>query len=293
MPEGPEVRSMATQLAHEIEGTYLHSFDILGGQFRKETRRPSHLKSFQQSLPLQVLHVSSYGKHVWIYFETSWTAHITFGMSGTFRTEPYLHHNHLRLIGSKEKYDDMNAMGIYTIYYNDIRRFGTWNFYPDMMTAIKQRETLGIDLFQEPPPTFSELIQPWFYREKWMKGTIADALMTQEIYAGFGAYLVAETLYRHAIHPCSLVYRLFIHDNTLLTKLYWTGRQLAKLSYEYGGASLHTFRTISGKRGNFQDILQVYGKTRDPYGYEVHKVRIKQGRRIQYVPVMQPICDVL
>lgn len=276
MPEGPEVKLICDGFKHYLLYSYLQQFNVLGGQFLKDSKKPLYLQEFQNSLPLKILDAQTHGKFMWINFEHNWSAMVTFGMSGNFRLHnSNLKHAHLELISSNGQ----------KIYYHDIRRFGSWNFVKTDGKELNQKiQNLGLDILTPQPYDKNHIFQAFYQKNKYQNWQIASALMSQEILAGVGAYITAESLYYNRIHPHLKVKDLSQDD---LFLLYQSIFQLAHQAYQDGGASLYTYTGIQGDQSNFKEQLQIYAKSHDPFGYPVHSIKISGGRSIQYVPDLQ------
>lgn len=287
MPESAEVRLIRNGFADRVVGKYLGEFNILGGQFLNKSKKPTCLEEFQNELPLKVLSAKTRGKFCWINFENNWTAMVTFGMSGNFRIDTSdpksFKHNHIEIKYSQDIDSDTDKFQ--TIYYHDIRRFGTWNFVKTDGSELKLKlDNLGLEILTKAKLDYDTLVSKFKSKTKYKNWTIAGALMSQEILAGPGAYIVAESLYACQTHPNILIRNLT--DNQLY-QIYRKCRLVALTAYKNSGASLYTYTGISGDKSSYKDKLQIYGKNVDGEGHRVDKIKIKGGRTIQYVPHVQ------
>lgn len=295
MPEGPEVRVITDQLNKLFSKITLGctGIEILGGRFLKK-QEPSIIK-FNKVLkeskrPAYIKGVYCKGK--FIYFELS---HLnlpvyffsTLGMTGEWSKERNKHSSlalHLDSVG-----------GSSTLYFNDIRHFGTFKVgtKKDLEKKLKK---LGPDMLSA-PCSFDE-----FKSKILMVGknkTICQILMDQGIFSGIGNYIKCEALYRSGISPhrgCFSFkegfYPIIEHDSTQfteqeLTLLYTAIQEIMQESYKMQGASLITYKTMDGSEGGFQNFLQVYGKEICPKGHRVRRETTADGRTTHWVPEVQ------
>jgi len=257
MPEIGEVRIIADNITHLIDGKILTKIEILTPGY-KQTKKINELNA---SLPQVVCSISTKGKFTYIELKDGNAIGIGLGMTGNIRIEPTPEHCHLKIC-YKDKDNDNDAGKHF--YYYDVRRFGRWEYLSKDELNHKLSE-LGSDLIHE-TLTDKQIITA-FRRKNTMN--ICKVLMDQKVIAGVGAYIKSEILYHSKIHPLAKV--INIPDESII-KLYQEAQKIALNSYYAGGASLYTFTGIDGKKSDFKNTLVVYGKARDPNGYEVIRI---------------------
>jgi len=189
----------------------------------------------------------------------------TLGMTGAFA--PRSKHSALKF-----KFDNGN------VYFNDPRRFGTFRIFNENELNTKLN-SLGWDMLQQEPP--NNLIQ---YVKKFNKLTVSELLMNQNIQSGIGNYAKSEACYAAKILPTRLVSSL---SNEEILHLYKEAKNILKISYQQGGATIKSFADMYGNIGKFFDQFKVYGKKSDPLGNNVIRILTKDKRSTFYVDEIQ------
>lgn len=226
--------------------------------------------------PLKVKSHKVHGKFCWIELDQGWYIAFTFGMTGGIYYEPTdkILANHAKWTEksiTKSEYTKhfhikFEASDGSCFYFGDPRQFGTVTISNDKNALNKKLKQLGPDMFSHTPITNQQFIAA-------MRGynhqNICKVLMDQKAISGVGNYIKAECLYAACINPWALVSD--ITDDTLII-LYDAIRQITKLAYGKRGASLYTYTGSSGEKGGFQEVLKVYGKTKDPNGLQISHI---------------------
>lgn len=267
MPEGPEVKRMAMNLAERIEGKVLEVADVLGGKWIKNPI--PNISDFKENLPSKVLNVNVKGKSIQIYLENGWTIWNTLGMSGGWRDVQGKHsHFKLKVIDGK------------TVWFEDVRRFGNIIFIKTEQELQKRLNNIGPDLLNENVDIemFSSVIR------KAKRRAICKVLMDQKCFGGIGNYLKAEILYRAKISPWRICSDLT--DEEILG-LYKFSILVIKKSFEQGGATLATYTDMNGNKGEFVFSFHVYMKDKCPLGFDVRREITPDGRTTHWVPEVQ------
>ncbi len=116
--------------------------------------------------------------------------------------------------------------------------------------------------------------------EKKKRGKIKQVLMDQNFIAGIGNIYASEILFDARIHPEEDVSRLNKED---LKKIYNATRKILNKSIEMKGDSFSDFRNLSGEKGGFQNLVQVYQREGEECPYCGGRVKkIKQGGRSSF-----------
>lgn len=262
MPEGPECRIFTSQLNKAFANQSIQNIEIIGGRYLKEP-----ISKFNQLIfPLTNTKFDCRGKFLyWQFDNTDEVFFITLGMAASF--------------GPKSKHSAIKfTFEGGDIYWNDIRRFGTFKI-SDTIGLNKKLNSLGWDILQEPIP--GDILT---LTRKFKNKTVAELLMNQKISAGIGNYIKNEGCYRAKILPTRLVSSL--SDNEILT-LYQESKLVAIEAYTLGGATIKTFADMHGNTGKFFDKFQIYGKKTDPLGNPVTKILTRDGRSTFYVEGIQ------
>lgn len=270
MPEGPEVRVIADQLAKEIKGKVLTSFDVIGGRF--VNLPPDGIEHFKKELPVKLTAVNCKGKFIWFTFGNSWYLFNTLGMTGCWGTEQEKH------AAVRLTFEDGS-----NIFFMDPRHFGTIKFAYGSNVLQDKLESLGLDLLdigltkKDASGVFKKKIQN-------SNATLAEILMNQKIFSGVGNYLKAEALYRAKVSPWRKGKSLS-DDECLALLQHATDIMVA--SYKDGGTTIATYKNFEGEVGHYSSKLLVYGKTIDPLGNTVKSEETPDKRTTWWVPKVQ------
>jgi formamidopyrimidine-DNA glycosylase len=119
------------------------------------------------------------------------------------------------------------------------------------------------------------------------KGKIKQVLMDQNFIVGIGNIYASEILFSSGIHPEEDVSKL---DDSDLKKIYSSMQKILNKSIELKGDSFSDFRTISGEKGGFQTIVNVYGREGEKCfkcGEKIKRI-VQGGRSSFYCPKCQP-----
>ena len=266
MPEGPEVRLVTDGLAKTIVGHKIVSAEILSGRYAK--KQPDGWDVLQGSLPLDVKSTDCKGK--FIYSELSGGKFLlsTLGMTGSWSSR-LTKHSRLKFV-----LDDGG-----TVYFNDIRNFGTVKLINSRSLLDKKLNELGPDMLS------GDVSDDVFIRSiRRYNKTLAEVLMDQKIICGVGNYLKAECLYFSRLSPHRLTSTL---SDAELKNLNSVIKKVIKTSYETGGATIYTFSSYDGDKGDYTKRFAVYNQTQDPLGHEVKRETTRDGRTTFWVPTIQ------
>ena len=173
-----------------------------------------------------------------------------------------------------------------SLQFNDTRALGTLAFYHDKQKN-KWQKKLGLE----------PLSQDWQMEKlksllQKSRLDIKSLLMDQKKIAGIGNIYVNEILFHSGIHPQQ-------RSNTLLDKqikkLFKNTPQNLNLAINNMGTSLgdraSNYRSVYNIKGEFQNILAVYGREGEPCPKcAAPIIRIKQkGRSSYFCQVCQPL----
>lgn len=240
----------------------------VGGRFVKQP-----IDSLEKLKNVKVSGVRCRGKVLVIDFESGISAISTLGMSGVWtRNVP----KHVALTLHVEH---PPTRGMLPVYYGDQRRFGNF-VVVDSRAATSRLDSLGWDPLLEP----GAYGKTTFPRMKYTKWKVADVLLKQDVFAGVGNYIRAEAMYRAKLNPNKIILNM---PDRLWHPLCEAVESVMRESYSRGGATLQTFYDGDGNRGDQVDFLEVYGKTHDPHGNPVERMKDKSGRTVWWVPGVQ------
>ena len=266
MPEGPEVKRMALSLQERLEGEIITEAQVLGGKWIKTP--PKGIAGFIEALPLRVEKISVKGKAIQILLENGWSIWNTLGMSGGWRD-----------VRTRHAHFQFSTQGGRTVWFDDIRRFGTLIFMHDESELSRRLKGIGPDML-DPDTTLLDFQKAISHR----RIPICRALMDQKILGGVGNYIKAEALYRARISPHRICSELTLEE---LQRLYDVTRWIMAKSLEQGGATFSTYSDMDGGEGSFPFYFHVYMKSACPLGYPVLREETEDGRTTHWVPQIQ------
>jgi DNA-formamidopyrimidine glycosylase len=267
MPEGPEVKRNTDFLDKMLGGKLIEEISILSGRYEKH----GPFKGYEDMIayPRIVTEVCCKGKFIYFKFQDGTSLWSTLGMSASWQKQKTTHSR----VQIKTNYGN-------TVFFNDIRNFGTLKFV-DTTKALKDKlNTLGPDVLGSYVDT--ELFKSRLDRKpKW---TIAKALMNQSVVSGIGNYLKAEILYASKISPHRLCKDLTQEE---IAEIAQNSFNITKASYQSGGATISTYRDENNKKGLYSRRFMVYNHKVDPKGNKVIKETTTDKRSTYWVPEIQ------
>lgn len=222
------------------------------------------------------------GKFMYWTLANDWFVWSTYGMTGqwvisTSGTSP----KHTSFTFYLSSSDDIESMTVTSaVHFRDPRHFGTVKFSRGQEALDAKLATLGPDMLSDPPSheLFRERIR--FRSTK----TLAEAVMDQYVISGVGNYIRSEALWLARISPWRLIDSL--KDEEIET-LRLSIVDIMSRSYAAGGTSFSTYKNVDGSLGNFQNKLQVYGRSLDSFGNVVIKEKDTNDRTVHWVPLLQ------
>ena len=269
MPEGPEVRRTTDGLAERFLNKEIEFLEFGTGRYSKKD--PAGYTDFCEALPKLVTGVSCKGKFIYFLFADGSSLWNTLGMSGYWSSRPG---NHCRAA--------LTTTDHWTMFYNDMRNFGTFKYVTSQEELNKKLSSLGPDLL-------SEDVSLEVFRQSLLKGRrsqkpISQLLMDQSVVSGIGNYLKAEILYSTRISPHRLCKDITEEE---MQSLLHASRSIMRLSYESGGATIKNYKSTSGKNGVYTRRFAVYNQKIDPLGHTVVREKTADKRTTHWVPELQ------
>jgi len=272
MPEGAETKRFVDQLNQVLKGKSLSKIKILSGRYAKHGN-PDGLQYFEKLLPLKVEEISCKGKFIyWKFKDTESNMWNTLGMSGSWSLNPS--HKRVEFVFSD------SAIIHQSIYFSDIRNFGTIKFSSSKQELKKKLESIGPDMLSN-PPTIDEFR---LIMSSQSSKNICKTIMDQSVISGVGNYVKAESLYLSRISPHRSCSSLSILE---VESLYNAIRSVLTESYASGGSTLQTYKDLYGNVGSYSGRFLVYGKRVDPIGNPVCTTETLDGRTTHWVPSIQ------
>jgi formamidopyrimidine-DNA glycosylase len=252
MPEGPELRHSRDVLRKHVQGKSIVRLNV-SPTGRYKTNYPVGMQEAVNDLPLKVTDISVKGKFMWWTLQgqsSTWFMWITYGMSGQWST---LDKKHTSFVVEHDAGK---------LYFVDPRRFGTIKFVSSASELAKKLSSLGPDILAETPLT------PELFAERILRkpNSFISALWLSKI-----------SPWRH---PEDL-------RAEEIMELYTNVLSVAKNSYESGGATIHTYKSVDDDTGGFSSRFVVYGRKLDADGNPVIREEGPGGRTIHWAPNRQ------
>lgn len=197
-----------------------------------------------------------------------------FGMSGTVRIEEKnvtrRKHDHVELT-----LDDGRVLR-----FNDPRRFGSVEVqlcgadgWPECLAKI------GVEPLSE--AFIGEVL---FKASRKRKLSVKELLMDNAIVTGIGNIYAAETLFACGIRPQTTASLLTHAQCDALAR---EAKRILSMAIEWGGTTVHDFKSVDGSEGKFVQKLKIYGQGVCPQcGTKVAKT-VLGGRTSWYCPKCQ------
>ena len=256
MPELPEVEVVKKSLRQSIYGLKIKSIEIRN-KFLRYKIDEKLMKKMNKS---KVLSVSRRSKYILIKLNNGYTIIIHLGMTGKiiiedlnkkkYRTSFYYKtadnnpiHDHLIL----KFYNSI------LLIYNDVRKFGFIKiFKTDKLYQMSHFKKLG-------PEPLSKKFNFNYVKKKIKKRKIflKDFLMNQTFVAGLGNIYVNEAIFLSKINPKLKVNNI---SNKKISVIVSNIKKILKKAIFEGGSSIKNFNDTKGKKGNFQQFFNVYGR---------------------------------
>ncbi|HIL98405.1 MAG TPA: hypothetical protein EYG51_21225, partial [Pseudomonadales bacterium] len=114
MPEGPEVRKYAMDLAKRVSGRTLQEVRLLSGRYL--SKPPGGLEGLRSDLPIDIVGTGAHGKFLYWILKDEHSIWNTLGMSGRWSPD-------------QGKYSRVQfVLNDGNVFFDDIRNFGTLKF---------------------------------------------------------------------------------------------------------------------------------------------------------------------
>jgi formamidopyrimidine-DNA glycosylase len=290
MPEVCEVALTAEILNSKLKGKTFIAIEFSSGRYGAGRKKPEGFSDFQKSLPLKVKKINSKGKFMWfeLFDENNpnadhWFIWSTFGLTGMWSFNPQKF--------ERLEIELQSANNKFSIYYSDMRNFGTFKFSQDKDLLDKKLTELGSDILKDEDINFSSIT-------KYKKPIVAILMDQKKIGSGIGNYLVAEVLYKAKISPHRICTTL---NESEIEKLTYYIKYMVKLCYLEGGTEYmghlidettkiprkNYHPNIHIKKKDAKFIFSVYRQQHDPLGNKVKAEKILKNRTTYWVPNIQ------
>lgn len=273
MPELPEVETICRTLGPLIRGRRIAAVEVLEPRLRNPISRDFALHLQGRT----VLDLERRGKYilVWLEGEMAWISHL--GMSGKliYMNDERPRERHDRVIVS---FEDAGEVRLY-----DPRRFGLSVAIPlSALATWPQIRDLGID------PLDREFDGRYLHSVACKsRRRIRDLLMDQRVVAGLGNIYCSEILFRAGVRPTRRAWKV---GRKLTGRIAEVAPALLREAIRWRGTSFSDYRDGEDRKGEFQNLLQVYnreGRDCPVCSDKIKKVRVG-NRSVFYCPGCQP-----
>ena len=280
MPEGPEVKIMTQGLQKNLQGKTLNAIVILGGRYLKKS--PDNFLEFNKLLPTKILEIGCKGKFIWFKFKDDWTMWCTLGMTGGWKINKEKHsHIEFNITHQTDKDIQVSNYETFSIWFTDMRNFGTIKFSNSQKEFQKKLKSIGPDILSDDSFTVEQFIK---IIRKHNKHSLPKVLMNQCIVSGIGNYLKAEALYDAKISPHRKLEDITDEE---LTSLFTSIRTIITNSFKARGATIKNYSDINNNKGQYIFEFQVYNQKKDKNGYKVIKELTNDKRQTHWVKEVQ------
>ncbi len=170
-----------------------------------------------------------------------------------------------------------------TLHFQDVRRFGRlWALDPAAEDAFFDARGMG-------PEPFGPEFTPEYLRGalRGRRAPLKSFLTDQRRIAGVGNIYADEALFRARLHPLRAAGSVGPRE---AQRLHAAVLETLQAGIDHEGSSIESFIDPAGRRGSFQEILNVYQRTGEPCrvcGTIVERV-VVGGRGTHYCPRCQP-----
>lgn len=283
MPEGPEVARIAESLDRHLSGK--HIIRIIMTNTSRYYSKGGFIG--KQHLKFGLIIVKIWARAKKIIFQLKDNEGRIFYMLSFLSMEGHwLQHKtkHTALIFDVGSVWEEGGVSKYkyekTMYYEDSRRFGTFQVFSTMEELKHAFKSIGPDLLHE--SITIEHYMDVIKQKKLNNKEISWFLLKQEYFSGIGNYIKSEVMYISKLNPNRIIGTL---TNDEISILYKASLYVINLAYQQNGLTLSTYVDPDGNSGQYQPL--VYNKKVDPYGNLITKSEFSDKRGTYWVPIVQ------
>jgi len=283
MPELPEVQTIVNALNNKIKNQTIINF---WSDWEKNIK--CGVKFLKQKIKNQkIINARRIGKHIIIDLGNAYSIIIHLKMTGhlllknnqnknnqffTDKVNQYIHH--IFFLKNKNNLE-----------FSDLRKFGWINLVKtDEVENQKEIKKLGIDATS---PKLSFLIFNKILDSK-PNQLIGLLLLNQDLISGIGNIYRSEILSVAQVNPLTKIKDIKLGERK---KIFLATKKILKKAIKMRGTSDSDYRSIDGKPGEFQNVLQVYRK--DGENCKRCKNIIKRVKIVQRSAFYCPTCQEL
>jgi len=246
LPELPEVETIKRTLARKVIGRKIVEVNVFLPKIVKSLEVDEFVEKIKGSI---IEDINRRGKYLLIMLDRDYTLIVNLRMTGqlVFVPEgedlPLAKHTHVIF----------ELEGGCQIRFRDSRKFGTMHLVP----------TIGLEYAPEIKNLGPEPLEPGFTEQKLRKlligrrKKIKQLLTDQSFIAGIGNIYADEILFRAGIHPERVSNALTTEE---IHSLYLSIVAVLNEAVYQRGTSIRDYIDGEGHSGNYQKMLQVYGR---------------------------------
>lgn len=270
MPELPEVETVKNGLIKKVKGRKIIDCFVFWEGIIAIPDKDLFIKQIQYQT---INNITRRGKFI-IFELTNYYLISHLRMEGKyFITEtdkPYAKHDHIIFTLDNNQ----------QLRYNDTRKFGKMFLVGKDKLDTTPIQKLGLE------PWDKNLTTSYLKEKLNKRKAIKTLLLDQTIIAGIGNIYADEILFQSRIYPEKNGVNLTNKDLSNIIKY---TKEILEKSIEKGGTTIHTYTSVDGITGRFQQELLVHGKEQKPCPI-CHTKIIKifvNGRGTYYCPKCQ------
>lgn len=270
MPELPEVETVKKQLKLKLIGRRINKVNIL---YNGLIEYPS-IQLFQKNIiNEEILDINRRGK--WLIFELNnyyLLSHLRMEGKYSFHSPKDIINKHEHIIFSLDNNEELR--------YQDTRKFGKMH-----LIEKNKIDVLGplIKLGLEP---WDDRLDKYYLMKKYHRKNIAikTVLLDQSIIAGIGNIYADEILFLSKINPYTKASLLKESD---LDNIIKNTKKVLEKAIKLGGTTIHTYSSVDGIDGKFQNELLVHTKEICPICNNRITKEFINGRGTYYCKICQ------
>lgn len=271
MPEGPEVRTVASTIRDKTIGLELKDLEHSDYPLRK----PVDYQALKRLSGQKISDIDSYGKVLFIYSDNIPIIYCQLGMTGQLTVnspnDNIKPHTHMR----------WKLSGGVELRYVDPRRFG-------MLGSCDEKGKQGIinRLGPDPFALKEKDIKMLITSMSKSKRNIKEVLLDQSVIAGVGNIYASEALFLARIDPRRLGCDISAHE---YQRLISSVVDVMEQAFNNCGTSFSNYVDGSGKKGdnlNFLQVFQRHGQECFSCGQMIKRIK-QSGRSTFFCPLCQ------
>ncbi|MFZ3101007.1 MAG: bifunctional DNA-formamidopyrimidine glycosylase/DNA-(apurinic or apyrimidinic site) lyase [Desulfitobacteriaceae bacterium] len=267
MPELPEVETIRRTLMEHVPGLDITEVKLLW---------PAVVQNWQDQVFAEVVtgrkieSIERRGKYLLFTLDEGWSLVAHMRMTGrlNYFSSAQVPERHTHLVFSLSRGE---------LHFSDVRKFGRIQIIPtDLRLLSPSLAKLGPEPLE--PDFTTGLLGERLASKKF---NIKAALLDQRVLAGLGNIYTDEALFRAGVAPERKACSLSAEE---VLKLHEAIQAVLIAGISSNGTSFRDYRDANGQKGNFQALLQVYGRGTEPClqcGKTLEKLRLA-GRTTVY-----------